>query len=167
MATHDDRKKLQSLIKDINFAMMTTMASDGHLRSRPMATRLEEGGFDGTLWFFTHDHEPKVHEILENPQVNLSYADPAKNDYVSVSGEATLVKDKAKAKELWNPLYKAWFPDGLDDPQLALIRVDVAQAEYWDSPNSKMVQMAGFVKALVTGRPAQGGENEKVDLRAS
>ncbi len=167
MAQQDHLKKLHSLIKDINFAMMTTVASDGQLRSRPMATRLEEKTFDGTLWFFTHDHEPKVHEILENPQVNLSYADPAKNDYVSVSGQAMLVKDKAKAKELWSPLYKAWFPDGLDDPQLALIRVDISKAEYWDSPNSKMVQLAGFVKALVTGREAKGGENEKVNLQAT
>ena len=148
MANESNLKKLHSLIKDINFAMMTTVASDGQLRSRPMATRLEDKEFDGTIWFFTHDQDGKVHEILENTQVNLGYADPKKNDYVSVSGQATLVKDKAKAKELWSPLYKAWFPDGLDDPHLALIRVDVDQAEYWDSPNSKMVQIAGFVKAL-------------------
>ena len=126
--SQDNRKKLQSLIKDIGFAMMTTTMSDGMLRSRPMASRLDDEEFDGTRWFFTHDQEPKVHEILENPQVNLAYADPSKNDYVSVSGEATLVKDKAKAKELWNPFYKAWFPDGLDDPHLGLIRVDVTHA---------------------------------------
>jgi general stress protein 26 len=165
MASEDPFKKLQSLIKNIDFAMMTTTMSDGTLRSRPMASRLTDGEFDGTLWFFTHDQEPKVHEILENPRVNLAYADPSKNDYVSVSGEATLVKDKAKAKELWNPFYKAWFPDGLDDAHLGLIRVDVTQAEYWDSPNSKMVQLAGFVKAMITGKEAQGGENEKTTFQ--
>jgi general stress protein 26 len=74
------------------------------------------------------------------------------------------VKDKAKAKELWNVFYKAWFPEGLDDPKLALIRVDVDHAEYWDSPNSKVVQLAGLIKAAVTGKPAQGGENKKVQL---
>ncbi len=164
MASQQDAvRKLHALIKDIRFTMMTTAMTDGSLRSRPMATQADES--DGTLWFFTDDHSAKVHEILIDTHVNLSYADPAKNDYVSVSGRATLVKDKAKAKALWNPLLKAWFPDGLDDPHLALIRVDVEQAEYWDSPNSKMVQLAGFVKAIVTGKPAQSGENEKVDLR--
>jgi general stress protein 26 len=163
MASDDPFKKLHSLIKGIGFAMMTTTTSEGTLRSRPMASRVEEE-FDGTLWFFSHDQEPKIHEILENPQVNLAFADPSKNDYVSVSGTATLVKDKAKAKELWNPFYKAWFPQGLDDPHLALIRVDVDKAEYWDSPNSKMVQLAGFVKALVTGKEAKGGENQKINL---
>jgi general stress protein 26 len=163
MATPDPWAKLHSLIKDIQFTMMTTVCPDGSLRSRPMATHKDDQ-FDGTLWFFTNDHDAKVHEILEDTHVNLSYADPGKNDYVSVSGRATLVKDKAKAKELWNPLYKAWFPDGVDDPQLALIRVDVDRAEYWDSPNSKMVQLAGFVKALVTGEQARGGEHEKVNF---
>lgn len=166
---HDDAcETLHSLIKHIGFAMMTTVTSDGTLRSRPMASRFDdESKFDGTLWFFSHDQEPKIHEILENPQINLAYADPSRNDYVSISGSATLVKDKAKARELWNPFYKAWFPEGLDDPHLGLIRVDVSQAEYWDSPNSKMVQLAGFVKALVTGKEARGGENEKVSFAKS
>jgi general stress protein 26 len=165
MATQpDDVKKLHSLIKDIKCTMMTTAMTDGTLRSRPMATRPDDE-FDGTLWFFTDDHSAKVHEILEDTHVNLSYADPAKSCYVSVSGRATLVKDKAKAAELWSPFYTAWFPQGLNDPHLALICVEVTQAEYWDSPNSKMVQLAGFVKALVTGERAEGGENEKINLQ--
>jgi len=158
-------KKLDSLIKDMRFAMLTTVCPDGSLRSRPMATQRED--FDGVLWFFTSAAEPKVREIEHDPHVNVSYADPDKNNYVSVSGRATLVRDKVIMKELWNPFYKAWFPKGLDDPQLALLRVAVEQAEYWDSPNSKLVQLGGFLKAVITGKQAKGGENEKVTLRRS
>jgi len=156
-------EKLASLIKDIRFAMLTTVCSDGSLRSRPMATQQDD--FDGVLWFFTSANEPKVREIQEDAHVNVSYADPDKNNYISVSGRATLVRDKVIAKELWNPFFKAWFPKGLDDPQLALIRVAVERAEYWDSPNSKLVQLAGFLKAVATGKQAKGGENEKITLR--
>jgi general stress protein 26 len=156
-------QKLASLIKDIRFAMLTTVCPDGTLRCRPMATQHDE--FDGVLWFFTHVDDAKVHEIEDDQRVNVSYADPDKNNYVSVSGRASLVREKVIAKELWNPLYKAWFPKGLDDPKLALLRVAVEQAEYWDSPNSKLVQLGGFLKAVVTGKPAKGGENEKVTLR--
>ena len=156
-------KKLASLIHDMRFAMLTTVCPDGSLRSRPMATQRED--FDGVLWFFTDRESAKVHEVEDDRHVNVSYADPDKNDYVSVSGRASLVTDKATMKRLWNPFYKAWFPEGLDDPHLGLIRVDVTAAEYWDSPNSKMVQLAGFVKALVTGREAKGGENEKVNFQ--
>src|SRR5688572_11191056 len=117
-------KKLASLIKDINFAMLTTVCPDGSLRSRPMATQ-RDAGFVGELWFFTDQNTAKVYEIENDRHVNVSYADPAKNHYVSVSGRARLVKDRAKAKELWNPFYKSWFPKGLDDPNLALLRVTV------------------------------------------
>ena len=156
-------KKLDSLIKDIRFAMLTTVCPDGTLRSRPMA--MPRNKFDGTLWFFTHVDTAKVHEIEEDQHVNVSFADPDKNNFVSVSGRASLVRDKAIMKELWNPFYKAWFPKGLDDPQLALLRVAVEQAEYWDSPNSKLVQLGGFLKAVMTGKQAKGGENEKVTMR--
>jgi hypothetical protein len=54
----------------------------------------------------------------------------------------------------------------LDDPDLALLRVDVERAEYWDAPSGTMAEIAGFVKAAVTRRPADIGENEKVEFKA-
>lgn len=162
--THDEAvKKLGELIKDINIAMLTTADEDtGVLRSRPMGTQKVE--FNGDLWFFTRDDSPKVDEIKQEKNVNVSYASISDQRYVSVSGKATIIKDKAKAKELWEPTLKAFFPDGLDDPKLALLKVSVEQAEYWDSPSSAVVRVVGFVKALATGKPYEGGENEKLDL---
>ena len=65
--------------------------------------------------------------------------------------------------EPWNPILKAWFPKGLDEPDIALLKVAVEQAEYRDTASSKMVQPAGFVKAVVTGRPPEPGDNVKRD----
>ena len=157
----DDVKKLGKLIKGINVAMMTTRDDDGTLRSRPMQTQNQE--FDGTLWFFTQASSHKVDEINHEHQVNLSYAEPSDNRYVSVSGTATLVRDRAKIDELWTPALKAWFPDGKDDPEVALLRVDVAKAEYWDQPSSTIVKLVGFTKAVLTGQQYQPGENEKLN----
>ena len=94
----------------------------------------------------------------------MSYADTDGQRYVSVSGTAQLVRDRAKVEELWNPIFNAWFPDGLDDPDLALLKVTVEQAEYWDSPSSKVVQLYGFVKAVATGKRLSDeiGDNEKL-----
>lgn len=149
--SHDEViKKLHELIKGVNIAMLTTVESDGHLRSRPMATQKTD--FDGQLWFFTGEDSAKVEEIRREQHVNLSYADPGDDVYVSVSGTGTINRDRAKLEELWNPIHKAWFPKGLDDPNLALLCVDVDRAEYWDSPSGKLVQLVGFVKALATGK---------------
>jgi general stress protein 26 len=142
--------KVAELIKDIKVAMMTTEAEDGLLHSRPMATQKTE--FDGTLWFFTGLSTGKVSEIDWNPEVNLSYAEPSDTRYVSVSGTAELVDDRAKITELWSDIYKAWFPQGIDDPDLCLMKIDVTFAEYWDVPSGKMVQAFGFLKALATGK---------------
>jgi general stress protein 26 len=162
MPGSEERKKLAELIEDIQFAMLTTQEPDGTLRSRPMTTQQQE--FDGDLWFFVGASGSTAREVQRDQQVNLSYAKPDKNIYVSVSGRASLVRDRQKLEELWNPVYKAWFPDGLDDPNLALLRVEATQAEYWDAPNGKVVQALGFAKALLTGKSYEGAENEKLDL---
>lgn len=162
-ATRDEAiKKLGELMKDIDFAMLTTIEDDGSLRSRPMSTQQVE--FDGDLWFFVGASSPKSQEIQRDSRVNVSYAQPDKQRYVSVSGRGELVRDKQKMQEFWNPVYKIWFKDGLDDPDLALLKVHVEQAEYWDSPSSKFVRMVGFAKALVTGDDSSLGDNEKIAL---
>ena len=162
---NNDIQNLAKLIKGIKVAMLTTQETDGTLRSRPMATQGAE--FDGTLWFFTQASSHKVDEIDREQNVNVSYADEGDNRYVSVSGRARLVRDRAKIDELWSPILKAWFPKGKDDPEVALLRVDVEKAEYWDAPSSTIVKMVGFAKAMVTGQPYAPGENRKInDVRA-
>lgn len=169
MAEHqnnDNIKKLRELIKDIKYAMLTTIEDDGSLRSRPMATLQTEE--DGDLWFFTSADAPKVHEVEQHQQVNLSYSEPDKQKYVSVSGTAQLVRDRAKIEELWNPLFRAWFTQGLDDPNLALLKVSVDKAEYWDSPSSQVVRLVGFLKSIATGSPIGNlGEHEKIETPLS
>ena len=161
--THEEAiAKVRDLIKGIDIGMLTTVNDKGHLHSRPMRTQDTE--FDGSVWFFTKAVSGKTHDIESNPQVNVAYARNNSQDYVSLAGTAELVRDKQKNEELWNPLYKAWFPDGLDDPELALIKVSAQSAEYWDSPSSLVVHIAGFIKAATTGKQLNVGDNQKVEL---
>jgi general stress protein 26 len=155
--------KLWSMIKGIEVAMLTTVDEDGTLRSRPMWVQQQD--FDGDLWFFTRAGSPKVFEVGKHRQVGLTFAEPKRQDYVSVSGAADLLRDREKARELWSEWLKTWFPQGLDDPDLALLRVRVEKAEYWDAPSSTMVHLYGYVKSRVTGEPPQPGDAAKVALR--
>ena len=155
-------RKLAELIKDTEFAMLTTVDADGSLRSRPMA--LQQREFDGDLWFFTKASTPKVDEVEREEEVNLSFARPDKQHYVSVSGKARVVRDRARIEELWSPELRAWFPEGSDDPDLALLRVRAERAEYWDGRSSVVSHVIGLVKAAVTGTSYEPGENEKVNL---
>lgn len=126
--------KLQELIRDIDIAMMTTQGEDGALHSRPMATPLK--AFDGTLWFFTQAGAAKVEELHTHQQVNLSYTNPQTGRYISISGKAYLEHDRSKIRELWDARFEKWLPGGIDNPNLALLRVKVSQAEYWDAQSA-------------------------------
>ena len=160
--TNQAIKKVAELIKDIKLAMMTTVDADGTRHSRPMGTQDKE--FDGTLYFLTGKNSHKLEELNHDSHVNIAYANPDSNQWVSVAGTATASHDQQKIDELWSPFHKAWFPEGKEDPSIMVIRVDVDSVEYWEAASSKMVQVAGLVKSLVTGRPYRPGENKVVDM---
>ncbi|MEO5968568.1 MAG: pyridoxamine 5'-phosphate oxidase family protein [Bdellovibrionia bacterium] len=157
-------KRLGKLIKDIKVAMLTSVDEKGRMHSRPMAT--QQIDFDGNLWFFTGENSQKVAELQRLQQVQISYAEPKDQRYLSVTGTAELVHDRKMAERLWNVFYKAWFPEGLDDPNLTLIKVNVEMAEYWESLSSPAVHLIGFTKAILTGKPykGEGSEHGKVKL---
>lgn len=144
-----DLKKLKDLIHGIDFAMLTTVDEHGFLRSRPMAT--QEMSDDGVLSFFIDTASPKVTEIQHQDQVNLVYAKPDDQTYVSVSGRAIVNKNKTTMQQLWKPILRAWFPEGLDDPNIGLLQVHIEQAEYWESAGA-VSEIIGLAKALTTGR---------------
>lgn len=157
--SNPELEKVAELVKEIKFAMLTTEESDGTLRSRPMATLQMDS--EGHLWFFTGLHSPKVTEA-EHHEVNLSYARMDKQDYVSISGKAEIVRDKAKMQSLWTPWIKPWFPDGLDDPELVLLKVSIHEAEYWAAPGSTVKRLYGLVKGITTGKTDALGENRRI-----
>ena len=162
----NDREKLWDLIKDIKFAMFTTRHVNGHLHSRPMTTQNGKIDEDSSLWFFMSRSSEPVHDITKQPTVNVTYADPGDDDYVSISGEAVLVEDMAKKKQLWNKMTEAWFPKGVDDPDLALVQVRITHADYWESKDNKLVQLFKMATAAVTGKPPSDmGEHGRVDMR--
>ena len=155
-------EKLRSLIEDIDFCMMTTI-DGGHLRSRPMSTQQVE--FDGDLWFFTKLRAEKVEDIQELPDVVVSYVDEGRNLYISASGKATVKRDLEMMEEMWHNGLKAWFPEGLDDPQLGLIQVSVEYAEYWDGPDNAVQRMFGFMRAATARQQYVATENEALHLQ--
>lgn len=159
----DDLQKVRELVKEIDFCMLTTVDENGDLHSRPMSVN---GDIDpnGDIWFFTNASSHKVSEIARLPKVNVSFADPENQHYVSITGMAQLVRDRKKIEELWKPEFKMWFPEGKDDPEIALLRVSLEKAEYWDSPTSTIAYVMNFVTSVVTGKEADYGENKKLNF---
>lgn len=155
--TSEGMQKIVDLIKGIGPGMLTTPDHQGVLTSRPMMPL--EVDANGAIWFFT---KPSSDKEAPAGKVNLAFADTSDSKYVSISGSSTLIFDRAKVEELWSPAAKPWFPEGKDDPSLALLRVDVDDAEYWDSNASRMVRMLAMAASAVSGKPVGMGENRTV-----
>ncbi|NHC12363.1 pyridoxamine 5'-phosphate oxidase family protein [Motilibacter deserti] len=160
MTNEDGVKKVAELIKDIKTCMLTTVDDDGHLVSRPMAVQQVE--FDGDLWFASDEDSRKIGQIRHGHAVNVAFS--SGSSWVSVAGNAEIVRDVAKAKELWNTGLEAWFPDGPETPGLVLVKIHADSAEYWDTPGGKVMTLLSFAKAKVKGERIEGGENEVVEL---
>lgn len=162
MSEKDPKAKLRSLIDAIRVGMFVTIDDDGLMRSRPMYAQHVDN--DDRIYFFTGKDSHKVEELRHEHKVSCAFSNPTKQDYVSVSGSAELSTDRALIDKLWNEMVRVWFPKGKDDPNLAVLVMTPEKGEYWDSPSSTMLHAYGYVKAVLTGKPPAGGENEKVRL---
>jgi len=159
---YGERMKVWELIRDIKIAIMVTFDDDGTLCSRPMAAQQTE--FSGELWFFTSIDSGKIEQIEGNPNVLLGYSSPTANEYVSVKGNAEIVRDRQEVKRLWTELLRVWFPKGPEDSDIALIKVTITSAEYWDAPSGRVIQTFGYVKARLTGQRTEAGTNKVVNF---
>lgn len=160
-----DQHTLWDLIKDIKFGMLTHRHSDGMLHSHPLTTQNQSADEGSRLYFFVSRNSEIARRLQQDGNVNVSYADPGKDSYVSLSGQGAIVEDGVKKAALWSPMAKAWFPEGPTDPDLALLEVSIRHAEYWDVKESKMVQLARMAKAALTGEPPKNlGEHKELSL---
>lgn len=157
------KERLMELLKGARIAMMSTRGADGHFHSRPMATSDIE--FDGALYFLSSDHSGKVMDLERDRDTILTYADEGKQLYIALRGETEVITDKEAIKQHWTASARGWFPKGPDDPEVALLKVTIREAEYWDAPNGKAVVLFAYAKAMLTGeKPGNIGEHERLTL---
>jgi general stress protein 26 len=158
--TAGERADLWRKVGKVRMAMLTTHDRHGALTSRPITTQQAEK--DGVLWFFIAVDGGIAEELGRDPRLLLNYVDLSDNFFVALTGTGQVLKDRAKVHELWSPLAGAWFPQGEQDPNLALLRVDVEKGEYWDPGSSKLVQFFAIAKAALTHSPPRNvGEHRE------
>lgn len=153
--SHNFHEALRPLLQQLEYAMMTTQTNEGVLTSRPVQTLQVDD--EGAFWFFTSIISKKVAAIRENNRVNLAYANSTEKIFFSVSGRAEVLRDRHKAAEMWSAAQLVFFPQGQDDPQLALLKVIPEQIHYWNGNESIVGLAVKFGKAILGGRPSDVG----------
>ena len=152
--TRGSRAELRDLLKEFDIAMLVTRDEQGVPRGRPMAVVAIDR--DATVWFATADHAPKVQEIERDATVAAIFFRDRDKAWISLSGSAQLVRDRAKIREVWSPTMRAWFSD-VDDPSILLIRVEPRHGEYYEPKKTVVGRVFEMVKGAVTGTPPATG----------
>jgi general stress protein 26 len=155
-------EKMRELAMDAKICHFVTALNQKPLNSRPMSTLEVDDA--GTFWFMSGKGSHKNEEIFDDPEVQLFYSNSGSSEYLSVYGYAEIIKDRKKLEELWSPIAKTWFNEGKDDPELTIIRVQAADAYYWDTKNGKMVQLIKIASGAIMGKPTDDGVEGKIIL---
>ena len=145
LAGSEAGKKILELVKKAKNCFFCTQLGTGEAFStRPMSVQKVDE--DGTCWFLSSIDSHKNVDIEREPSVQLLFQGSDNSDFLSVFGHAAISQDKEKIKELWEPILKTWFTEGVDDPRITVIEVTPQDGYYWDT---KHVQIVGFAKMIV------------------
>jgi general stress protein 26 len=161
MSRQDNIERVWDVIEKVGIAMLTT-SFPGGLRARPVEARPERDA--DLIWFVTDLRSGKEHEIETEHDVGLVFIDAKAKAYLSITARAEVRRDHAKAAEIWKRSDNMWWK-GPDDPNVCVLRVRPLTAELWDGPASAAMAAFEFVKARITGKKPNLGENRKVTVR--
>jgi general stress protein 26 len=156
-----DQAKVVEIMRSDRFCMLTSIGvgDQGRLHSHPMTPQEVTDG--GDVWFFVDGTSEQAANVAAEKRVNLAFADSS--TWLSITGHASLSRDRAKIDELWSSTVEAWFPEGKDSEKVQLLLVEADSAEYWDSPGGRVASVLAFAKSKVTGERPNVGESKTVD----
>ena len=146
------------------WAGTVTVEPNAAITARPIGVVGDHAAFDGCLWFITDRRSRKVQAIKSGATTFLIFEDHGKGAYLHLTGRASVIEDRRRLEELYTPVQRTWFPLGLKDPHITLVRFDADQGEYWDQHNGMLRLLAAFAKAVVTGTPGSSGNTGTASL---
>lgn len=138
---------LAEIMKDIDFAMLSTHSDGGTIAARPMSNN-RDVDYDGDSWYFACEDTRTVQDLRANPKCGLAFHGKGgllgmKPVFVHIEGEGELIQDKAQFEAHWTKDLERWFKEGVDTSGLTLIRVHGVRAHYWDGENQGEFLLAG------------------------
>lgn len=146
--------ELKEMLQSFDTAMLTTVTPMGLLRARPMAIQEQTPELKCDFWFVTSLDSPKTDEIAHDHQVGVSCFRSRDRAYLSISAIARVRREPELIARLFKPDWRLWFPDGPQDPTIALIEMQVQRGEYWSPEGGPMRVLYELVKSLIAGESA-------------
>jgi general stress protein 26 len=125
----DSIERVWDVVEKAGIGMLTTRFRGG-LRGRPLEPRLDREA--GVIRFVTNVRGAKDDEIEAAPDASFIVIEPGDKAYLSITGRAAIVHDRATAARIWKKTDDVWWPGGADDPNVRVLEFHPATAELWD-----------------------------------
>lgn len=158
MSSKEHKEKIWNYIKDIKTCMLVTDVG-GFMHARPM--HLVQDEYDNKIWFFTSKSSEKVTEIENKHRVCLTFTDNNTNVFVSLTGHAHLTQERSLIEKFWSPVVEAWFPEGQNSADVALLEIKIEKGEHWDATSNPAAFIYEIAKSNLTDQEPDLGENKK------
>jgi general stress protein 26 len=156
-------KKIKELTDKASTCFFCTNIQTG----RPFATRpmsLQQLDEEGNLWFLSANDSYKNQEITADPYVQLLFQGSDYSDFLQLYGKATISEDKKKIKELWKPILKTWFTEGVDDPRISVIKIEPESGYYWDTKHNQAIAFAKRLVGAALGKTLDDSIEGKINV---
>lgn len=154
-----DLDKLSELLKKFRFAMLTTRTDDGKLAAHPLT--VQEAEFDRDLWFIIGKNSSAVEDVARDPMSAYPSARMTRGYRLRAPRPSCPTPRSCANSGIRRSRHG--FPDGPENPNVTLLKVDAVSGEYWDSPGGRVATLVSLVKSKITGEQFRA-ENEKLDL---
>lgn len=154
--------KVREILESVSICLLCTHGEAGRIEARPMS--LQAIDFHGNLWFFCGKNSPKAKQIEVDSVVTVTAENTDSKQCVVLRGKGRIVDDFARMEQLWKPEQAKWFPGGVEDPNLTLLRVEVKEAEYWEWPSGLVAQTLHRIEEMMTGIEAPLTTHERKQL---
>jgi general stress protein 26 len=144
-------KKMKELVE----AAKTCFFCTNIQASKPFATRpmsVQKFDDEGNFWFLSSNDSHKNAELETDQHVQLLFQGSQHSDFLNIYGTATISEDKEKIRELWEPVLKTWFTEGVDDPRISVIKVDPSEGYYWDNKHGNAIAFVKMAAGAIMGK---------------
>ncbi len=154
-----ERSQLGQFLKEMSVCMLTNINEEETLVSRPMSPH--HMCQEGHIWFLTSQYSNKVKQLSP---INLAFMNESNATYLSLSGFGEVVLDRDLIENAWSVFAKPWFKEGVNSPELCLLKFTTNIADYWDAPHCKMVRLMAIAASIVAAKPVGLGEHGQLKL---
>ncbi|MFT3749528.1 MAG: pyridoxamine 5'-phosphate oxidase family protein [Agriterribacter sp.] len=156
-------EKLKNLVDKIDIGMVcTNVQGSSHPHAVPMSR--QEVDEEGNIWFLFSSESDTYKNLQCDNNITLLYSDVRDYNFLSVSGEAEITKDKSRIEKYWNKMIETWFEKGKEDPRIRVLKVKTSDAHYWDNKTNKFVTFLKAAVSAVTGEKSDIGRQGSLSL---